>query len=674
LSTPSFRYPSSRWLLRQLLRAYGYGRFPTLRTSERVYKDGGRARRTPHSDRAFLADALDLLSTPTPEDARERMYARRAEETVPWLHSKLLEYDRLAAELNAEAPLAAGGRMAAIPAIRVLMYRITTPLAALAAEPGMLRPGELVWAAQPGTFNTYMDQLIRAACPGESLEACYDAISEAARHHRPDGKGISRKTMVRWRSDPPGDRFRFGSLLPGVHAAAELAGLHPTQEVLRARWLAATERLLGRLGSWLGTDTLGEPLLDDIRESFGVVTLGSAETFASPILAVREVADLLNNPLYRSGGLRGAEVVETVHRFAESEGVDPLAGPDSLAPLLLRLQHEKGLAIRLTEELRRTSLRGDAPHTVLRALHPSLAEADQEGHIRVDLLLDDHIAAYADTAEHLSWWHRRLHHLDQLGHPGHLVAEFLVATGEAASRRWEAVRAAMEREGPEGPLSVGFEQALAELRRHQAEQLVGGGVPLELAKQRLGLLGELLSGDASFEGRLRALEAIRYGRTGEALQERLAAFRAAPSSRERAAELAQALAGTLEDLGRKMAREGAVSEGVSKMMEPTIGLLLLLGVGRGDDRRFLKYWASGLFAVGLALRQVTSSEDPLPVELLSGVVEELAGWEAEIPENGIAHALLADGYDLLGDRDRAIEHAKEAAKLGYPGYWARLRR
>jgi len=614
------------------------------------------------------------LSTGTEEQARERKHSSRAEETVAWLQPKLHEYDRLAAELNAEAPLAAGGRLAAIPGVRVLMYRFTTPLAALVAGPGMLRPLELVWAAHPGTFNTYMDQLVRAACPGEPLEACYDAISETARQRRPDAKGISRKTMVRWRTEPPKERFRFGALLSGVHAAAELAGLDPKQEALRARWFAASERLLGRFGAWLGTDTLGEPLLDDIRESFGVVTLGSADALARPILAVREVASLLNSPLYRSGGLRGAEIVETVHRFADAEGIDPGAGPDSLSPLLLRLQHEKDLAVRLTEEIRKTALRGDAPQTVLRELHPSVAERAQEGHIRVDLLLDDHIAAYADTAEHLLGGHRGLARLEVRGQPGHLIAECFGAMGGAASRRFEVVRAAMEREGPEGPLSVGLEEALMELRRHQAEQIVGGGVPIELVEQKLGPLADLSPGDASFEGRLRALEAIRHGRTGEALQERLAAFRAAPSSRERAAELAQALAGTLEDLGRRVRREGTVSESVSKMVGPTIGLLFLLGVGRSEDRRFLKYRASGLFAVGLALRQVTSSSKPLPMELLSGVVEELVEWEDRTLENGIAHALLTDGYDLLGDRDAAVEHAKEAAKLGYPGYWDRLRR
>ena len=674
MSDATFRYPSSRWLLRRLLWAYGYSTFPTLRTSQRVYKDGGKSRRTPHSDAAFLADALDLLSTGTEKEARERMHSGRAEKTAAWLQPKLHEYDRLAAELNAEAPLAAGGRLAAIPGIRVLMYRLTTPLAALAAQPGMLRPGELVWAARPAAFNEYMDNLIRAACPGESLEVCYAAISEAAREGSPGQRGISTKTMVGWRTAVPGARFRFKALVRGVRAAAGLAELDPNEEALRARWLAAAARLLGRLGDWLGNDTQGEPLIDDIRDSFGYVTWASANTLAKPILAVREVAGLLNNPLYRSGGLRGAAVVETIHQFAAAEGFDPIGGADSLASLLERLRHERELAVRLTEGLRSTSLRGNAPQTLLRALHPSLEQVETEGHIRVDLLLDDHVAAYADTAEHLLWWHRGLQRLEQLGHPGRLVAEFFVAMGDAASRRYRAVEAAIERERPDGPLAMGFGQALAELRRHQAEQLVGGGVPVALAEARLGPLADLSPEDPSFEGRLRALEAIRHGRTPEALQARIAAFRADPTSQERSAELAQALAGTLEEWGRGIAQQGTAPAADLRTMLPLIRVLLLFGLNEPDDRRFLKYRASGLFAVGLGLRALGSSAGGLPGDMLRDVVEELEAWAAEMPENGIAHALLADGYDLLGDRGNAVQHAKEAAKLGYPGYWDRLRR
>ena len=124
--TQPFRYPTSAWFLRRILWALGYGgnRFPSMRTSARVFKDGASDRRTPYSEVAFVADALDLMMNPDVPAARVTKQSEFTDANVEPILDALRQYDRMRGRLNSKASVSAGGSLAAIPILRLAVTRL----------------------------------------------------------------------------------------------------------------------------------------------------------------------------------------------------------------------------------------------------------------------------------------------------------------------------------------------------------------------------------------------------------------------------------------------------------------------------------------------------------------------------------------------------------------------
>ena len=331
----NFRYPSSRRLVRHLLRALGYHKnnWPRLRTSARVFVDGSRDRSTPYSEIEFLADALDLMTRADGEHAAQTMRAGSSfEGSAPGIRQVLQRWDRMVGRLNQMPQTKVGGPLAALPALRMAVGRLGPALAAvgilMARLQGQSPATNLLNPFAPDAFCVHMDNLMRGTCePGASLEAVYGTVEDIV--FEATGRRPSRKTLVAWRTRPPGARFRFDALSRAVGAIASHCGLGPNKERHRARWLAACSRLRRDLDRYLGTDSAGGAWVEDLSEALAL--------YGQRALVVLSAEDYIDNEL---ASLAELDVhTGSLHGLAAAAGVE-LSG-DAAQTLVLNQAHRE---------------------------------------------------------------------------------------------------------------------------------------------------------------------------------------------------------------------------------------------------------------------------------------------------------------------------------------------
>ena len=675
-----FRYPSSRRLLREVLRALGYDHksIHGMRTSGRVFKDGYDDRATPFSDEEFVKDAFDLMTCSTVEAASRQFRDKSDLEPAALAFREAMQrWDRRAGYLNQQPETQAGGRLAALPVLRLVVMTLGPRLGAAEVLRGVEDPEKLLNPSEETAFNVFFDRLVRRFGPeGQPLLGLHADVSEAVKSAT--GKGVGRATFDRWRRRPPGSSTRPGAtprfqvhrfvevlrvIAEGVAEREELrdkAGF-ADRACLLGRWLLACNRLRGRLDRYLGADSMGHPRVDDLVQALGQYIRWAWEAASREDFVQQEVLAVLGH-VARGHNLRedlaelfgvprqGGAAAQGLFALLQELGEDPAARTPLRSKLLTNLLMVTGASAWLPQVLA-FQLRDDT------------------------LLCQDYLTSFTDWSGRLAWWHRLLASGTEVEDPravDHRRAETVLSMTPAARLRF----------GVEGGVFAGIDAAVAGsevwqlVKDHQDQltrrlwhwALVSAGIPLETVEQATGPAQPLVEGDV-YPAYAAACAALMGGDAGAGLDNALDAWKAVPGDPDVVSVLASAFATYIIE---EFDADDALPPEAADLARRALTVLRRILENQPEDPGVLAVYAETV----LALSGLLDGEEELPEDEEARLVQVRdlldAGLKAHRVDGRLHHCLALTLY-FLDDITDARRHAKEADRLGYPLMWKLMR-
>lgn len=685
----SFRYPSSRWLLRQVLKALGYhaNSLALMRTSPRIFREGDHDRATPFSEVDFMADALDLMTCSTLERAqKQRREGNPFEEHAADLRQAIQGWDRTVGHLNQLPEVEAGGALAALPILRMAVLRVGPVLGALHALRGVGDADKLVNPFERDAFNVTFDRFVRRlADKGTSLEEVHGKIDGLVK--KATEKGLSRKTFDSWRLRAPGyprtpgaqPRFQTARYLRVIRVVAqEVAKVEKLSNAAQfiehacwqARWLLACNRLRAGLDEFLGVDSMGHRRVDDLVEGLGHGAGHTWEVLSSDAYVKNELAALLHSIV------RGNRMPEGL---AEKLGVAPEKGhaAHDLFQLLQRVGDDPEHAADLSQALHL--------HAVLTGgALPWLSQAVGLSHTLDMCLVQDYVGAIAEPGARLTLWHRLLalgRSPDQPESVHWRRAEMLLAITPEATRRFAVdgrVMEELERElaeaGEEGEFLVSHVDVLQ--RRLWQASLIGAGMPLAQVEDVAGQLQSFGEGD-TFAAYGAAYSAVLSGDAGVGLEKALEALTAAPQDPDVVSVLASAVAAAVEKIAGEARAEPATKPTVVILVLRCLSALLTLSDRHPENLDLLRAYAHGVLTYAGVVEADEEAPEGTPervgAELLDALADILDDLLETHPDDGMLHQAQGQALYWLGYDAEARRHAKAADRLGHPELWNAMR-
>jgi hypothetical protein len=684
-----FRYPTSAWILRRILWALGYGgkRFPSLRTSARVFKDGAAERRTPYSEAEFVADALDLMMNPDVSTARAAKHAAFADGHAELVLEGLRRYDRMRGRLNSTPSVSAGGTLAAIPILRLVVTRLAPMLGGMSV---LLSIDDLDRVLNPfarDALPRLMTRFMARVSPEATWEERYSLIDGAVREQSPSGAGVSKNTLVRYRTEAPGKNFRFDRLVAVVEAVSALLEIDWERPVFEVRWFAACARLREQLDGHLGSTLAGDRWVDDLSGALSAISVRVWQLLRIPNYPEKELDAHIQVP-------PGAKAIR--REYLEHLGIAASTSEQELEGL----RQLRG-RVDVDDIAREDARRGFAMVATVGARLP-LIGAVLMPKILGDMAMHEHVAAWAAPGGLLGVWHRLIEEAFDpktellVGVGGRELAErLLVMTASAAEgldpdrKRWARIvhRVVVERGGAD--LEVGNRDML---RVFLGTLSHAGASVAELSNLGIDVRGM----DPEFAQMLEVDDALRERDWAEALPAAIAFWNDQPEEPVAHSRLARAAGGNalyfarwlfvLEQLDEADAVSEEVLEDIATGCVSSLRLLDGLMTLAGDDLPVFRAWAGARIGVAELIGWMSDEASESSAEdagsddepdtgddLLLDTVHSLEGAVAVFPDDGELRALLARGLDLLGYRGEALEHAKEATRLGHPSAWRKIR-